>query len=65
MATTIALKDETHFLLRMMKEDLSTETYDDTIQKMIAKIKKPRQSYFGKFRGLGEFKRTDQIDRFS
>lgn len=49
----------------MVIAKLSTETYDDTIQKMIAKIKKPRQSYFGKFKGLGEFKRTDQIDRFS
>ena len=64
MATTIALKDETYFLLKMMKEELETETYDETINRMIGKIKKPKQSYFGKFKGLGEFKR-EEIDRFA
>ncbi len=29
---------------------------------MIAEIKKPRKSYFGKFKGLGKFKR-EEIDR--
>ncbi|MFH1316195.1 MAG: hypothetical protein ABII01_01635 [Candidatus Woesearchaeota archaeon] len=64
MATTIALKDETHYMLKMMKEELNTDSYDDTIQKIIGKVKKPRKSYLGKFKGLGKFKR-DQIDRFS
>ncbi len=64
MPTTIALKEDTYFLLKMMKEELDTETYDDTINKMIAKIKKPKESYFGKFKGLGEFKR-EEIDRFA
>jgi len=64
MATTIALKDDTYYLLSMMKDELDTDTYDDTINKMIAKIKKPKKSYFGKFKGLGEFKR-EEIDRFT
>jgi len=64
MSTTIALKDETYFLLKMMKEESSSDTYDETINKMITKIKKPKKSYFGKFPGLGEFKR-EEIDRFA
>lgn len=64
MATTIALKDETYFLLSKMKEELDTLTYDETINKMISQIKKPKKSYFGKFKGLGEFKR-EEIDRFA
>ncbi len=64
MATTIALKDDTYFLLKMMKEELNSDSYDETIQKIIAKMKKPKRSYFGKFKGLGEFKR-EEIDRFA
>ena len=64
MTTTIALKDETYFLLKMMKDELSTITYDETITKMIAKIKKPQKSFRGRFKGLGEFKR-EEIDRFA
>jgi predicted CopG family antitoxin len=64
MATTISLKDETYFLLKMMKQELDTITYDETITKMIAKVKKPKKSYKGKFKGLGDFKR-EEIDRFA
>ena len=64
MATTIALQDETYSLLKRMKEELQTPTYDDTIKAMIARIKKPGKSYFGKFKGLGEFKR-EEIDRLT
>ena len=64
MATTIALKEDTYFLLKMMKQELETVTYDETITKMISKIKRPRKSYRGKFKGLGEFKR-EEIDRFA
>ena len=64
MATTIALKDDTYFLLKMMKDELETETFDETIQRIITKIKKPRKSYFGKFPKVGEFKR-EEIDRFA
>ena len=64
MSTTIALKDNTYSLLKMMKEELHTDTYDNTIKRLIAKTKKPKKSYFGKFKGLGEFKR-EEIDRFA
>jgi predicted CopG family antitoxin len=64
MATTVALKDETYFLLDKMKEELKAETFDETINKLIVCAKKPKKSYFGKFPGLGEFKR-EEIDRFA
>ncbi|MEA2036788.1 MAG: hypothetical protein U9O94_04730 [Nanoarchaeota archaeon] len=64
MSTTIALKDDTYFLLKMVKEESNSETFDETIQKIITKIKKPKKSYLGKFPGLGEFKR-EEIDRFA
>jgi predicted CopG family antitoxin len=64
MSTTIALKDDTYSLLKMVKEELDTPTYDDTIQKLISKIKKPKKSYFGKFPTVSEFKR-EEIDRFA
>lgn len=64
MATTIALNNQTLDLLKRMKEELDSETYDETINKMIAKIKAPRKSYFGKFPTVSEFKR-EEIDRFA
>ena len=64
MATTIALKDETYFLLKMIKEELNTETYDETINKLMAKIKKPKKSFFGKSRIRKPFVR-EEIDRFA
>jgi len=64
MTTTIALKDETYFLLKKMKEELGSVTYDETISKVISEIKKPKKSYFGRFKGMGTFKR-EEIDRFA
>jgi len=64
MATTIALKDDTYFLLKMMKNELNTESYDETIQKIIAKTKKLSKSYFGKSRVRKQFVR-EEIDRFA
>ena len=64
MATTIALNEDTLGLLKYMKEELDSETYDETIKKLIAKAKKPKKSYFGKFPKVGEFKR-EEIDRFA
>ena len=64
MPTNITLKDETFFLLKIMQEELGTESYDETIRKLVTQVKKPKKSYFGKFKGLGEFKR-EEIDRFS
>jgi len=64
MATTIALKDETYFLLKMVKQELHSESYDETINKMLAKIKKPKKSFFGKSRIKKPFVR-EEIDRFA
>lgn len=63
MSTTIALKDQTYNLLRLMKEELKTSTFDETIDKMILSIKRPNRSLYGKYKGLKPFVR-DQIDRF-
>ncbi|MBS3097515.1 hypothetical protein J4209_01825 [Candidatus Woesearchaeota archaeon] len=64
MPTNIILKDETFFLLKMMAQEFGTESYDKTIRKLIREMKKPKESFFGKAKGLGEFKR-EEIDRFS
>jgi len=64
MATTIALKDDTYFLLSMMKDELNTESYDETIQKLIGKTKRLKKSYFGKARIKKPFVR-EEIDRFA
>jgi len=64
MSTTVAIKKDTYFMLSQMKEELKASNFDDTIKKMIGKLKIPKKSLFGAFPGVGEFKRTDQIDRF-
>jgi len=64
MATTIALKDDTYFLLTMMKDELNTESYDETIQKLIGKAKTLKKSYFGKAKTKKPFAR-EEIDRFA
>ncbi|MBI2130013.1 hypothetical protein HYU07_07345 [Candidatus Woesearchaeota archaeon] len=64
MSTTIAVKEETFNILKLMKQETNSETYDETIIKLVAEVKKPKKSYFGKFKGLGEFKR-EEIDRFA
>ena len=51
-------------ILKMVKEETKSETFDEAIQKIIAKTKSQQKSYFGKFKGLGEFKR-EEIDRFA
>ena len=62
MATTIALGRATLDMLRMVKEELHSQSYDEAIVKMITRIKTQRKSYFGKFKGLGKFER-EEIDR--
>ncbi len=64
MATTVALKDDTYFLLTMMKNELNTESYDETIQKLISKAKRLKKSYFGKAKTKRPFVR-EEIDRFA
>jgi predicted CopG family antitoxin len=63
MTTTIAVKEDTMELLRNLREQSEAETFDETIRQLIASAKKPGRSFFGKFKGLGTFKR-EEIDRF-
>ena len=63
MSTTIAIKDGTMEMLRMMKEETESETFDETINKIIIKSKNVDTSLFwGKYKGMPEFKR-DKKDR--
>ena len=64
MPTTIAVKNETLDLLKMVREETKSDTYDETIKKIIMQTKKPKKSLFGKYKNLKEFKR-EEIDRFS
>lgn len=64
MATTIAVKEGTLDLLKMVREETKSETYDEVIKKIIMQTKRPKKSLFGKFKGLKEFKR-EEIDRLS
>ncbi|MDO8428399.1 MAG: hypothetical protein Q7S92_04245 [Candidatus Diapherotrites archaeon] len=64
MATTsVALKTETRELLEILKKETQSQTLDETIQKMIRQIKKPKKSMFGAIKGLPKFKR-EELDRF-
>ncbi len=62
--TTIAVKKTTLWLLRELKQEWKTPSFDDTIQKMIAKTKKPKKSFFGAFPELPSFRR-EELDRFT
>lgn len=63
MQTTVALKKETMEMLKTVKKEVNAKSFDQVIQILIVKTKKPKKSYFGAFPGLGEFKR-EEIDRF-
>ena len=63
MTATVALKTETFELLRMLKEETNADSFDETINALLAIAKKPKKSLFGKFKTLPEFKR-EKIDRF-
>lgn len=65
MTTTIAIQEDTRFMLAQMKEEMGAESMDETIKNLIAERKKPKKSMFGAFRGMPEFRREDQIDRFA
>ena len=47
MATTVAIDDNTLNLLKHMKEETESQTYDETIRKLIGRAKKPKRSYLG------------------
>lgn len=63
MVATVALKEETFELLRMLKEESKAGSFDEAINSLLSIAKKPRRSMFGKFKNLPEFKR-EEIDRF-
>ena len=63
MPTTIAVKNETLELLKLVRDETKSDTYDETIKKIIMQTKKPKKSLFGKYKDLKEFKR-EEIDRF-
>ncbi|MBI1970623.1 hypothetical protein HYS47_02675 [Candidatus Woesearchaeota archaeon] len=66
MTTTVAVRDDTMHLLRLVKEELQAETFDETIKTLVLHLKKPKESFFGIGKGKikGEFMR-EEIDRFS
>lgn len=63
MATTIAVNDRTLEMLRYMKEETKSVTYDETIRKLVLEMKKPKESWLGAMKDLGPFKR-EEMDRF-
>ncbi|MBI5390253.1 hypothetical protein HZB02_02090 [Candidatus Woesearchaeota archaeon] len=63
MATTVAVRNETMALLKEMKAQTHVESFDELIQHLIQQAKKPKQSFYGVFSGLGDFKR-EKRDRF-
>lgn len=63
MTTTIAVKEETLEMLKDVRKETNIASLDETIKYLISIAKKPKKSYFGKFRNLGIFKR-EEIDRF-
>lgn len=64
MVVTIAVKEETLEMLKMLKEEKKAKNFDEVILLMLGRPKQLEQSYFGTFKGLGEFKR-EEIDRLN
>lgn len=62
MKTTIAVNPKTLDLLKHAKEEARAGTYDELIQKLVLESKKPRESMFGKFKNVREFRR-EEADR--
>lgn len=63
MGATVALKEETFELLRMLKEETRAASFDEAINSLLSIAKKPKRSMFGRFKNLPEFRR-DELDRF-
>ena len=43
MTTTVAIKEDTYFMLSQMKKEFEASNFDETIKQMIGKIKKLRE----------------------
>lgn len=62
---TIALKENTYELLRQVKEESKSETFDDLIRALVLARKKSQHSMFGVLKGVkGEFQR-EELDRIN
>lgn len=61
---TIALKKDTYDLLTHVKEEIEAETYDETIKKLVLQHKQPKQSFFGRLKGMKEEFKREELDRF-
>jgi predicted CopG family antitoxin len=64
MVSTIAVRNETLEMLKILKEEKKVKNFDELINQMIGNIKKPTKSFFGAIPSLGKFKR-EEIDRFT
>jgi len=64
MVATIAVREETLEMLKMLKEEEKVKNFDELINLMLGKHKQLDKSYFGALKGIGSFKR-EEIDRFA
>lgn len=64
MTTTVAVSEDTYDLLKHAKEETESATFDETIKKLVLRMKQPRKSYYGSLKGLKPFVR-EELDRFA
>ena len=63
MSTTIAVSEETYKMLKYVKEETASESFDQLMQKLVRELKRTKENFFGAAKGLGPFKRKE-FDRF-
>lgn len=62
---TIALKENTYELLRQVKEESKSETFDDLIRALVLARKKSQSSMFGVLKGVKREFQREEIDRIN
>jgi predicted CopG family antitoxin len=62
MVTTIQVHEDIITQLNALKKELNLKSYEDVIKALLKSKKTLKRSYFGKFPGLMEFKRDEDID---